>query len=131
MRDVPGAGAAGGLAFGLAAVVGARIVPGFDEIARALQLDERIAEADEVLTGEGRVDAQTGYGKGPFALAQRAHRQGRPVTCFAGVRAPEASAERLGFQRIIEVSPDRVLPAYEAAQRLEASAFAWALETSS
>ncbi len=126
VRDVPGSGAAGGLAFGLAAVLGARIVPGFDEIARALRLDERIARADDVLTGEGRVDAQTGYGKGPFALAQRARATGRPVTCFAGVRTPEARPEVLGFERVIEIAPEGPPSKEESMRRLEQAASAWA-----
>ncbi|MGA9525637.1 MAG: glycerate kinase, partial [Myxococcaceae bacterium] len=131
VRDVPGAGAAGGLAFGLAAVAGARIVPGFDEIARAMKLDQRLAGSDEILTGEGRVDVQTGYGKGPFALAQHARRTGRPVTCFTGARAPGARAEDLGFERIVEVSPDRLPNRDEAARQLEDAAFRWARERAS
>ncbi len=130
VRDVPGAGAAGGLAFGLAAVVGARIVPGFDELARAMRLDQRLSEADDILTGEGRVDVQTGYGKGPFALAQRARRLGRPVTCFTGTRTSAARAEDFGFERIIEVSPDHLPTRDEAARQLEDAAFLWARKRS-
>lgn len=60
--DVPGAGAAGGLAGGLAAV-GACLLPGFDLVAARLGFDDRLAEADLVVTGEGRVDATSFTGK--------------------------------------------------------------------
>lgn len=60
--DLPGAGAAGGLAGGLAAV-GARLLPGFDLVASRLGFDQRLAEADLVVTGEGRVDATSVTGK--------------------------------------------------------------------
>ncbi|HET6165787.1 MAG TPA: glycerate kinase [Gaiellaceae bacterium] len=60
--DAPGAGAAGGLAGGLAAI-GARLLPGFDLVASRLDFDERLAEADLVVTGEGLVDATSVTGK--------------------------------------------------------------------
>ena len=60
--DLPGAGAAGGLAGGLAAV-GARLLPGFDLVASRLGFDDRLAEADLVVTGEGLVDATSVTGK--------------------------------------------------------------------
>ena len=60
--DLPGSGAAGGLAGGLAAI-GARLLPGFDLVADRVGLDERLAEADLVVTGEGLVDATSFTGK--------------------------------------------------------------------
>ncbi|HYX91142.1 MAG TPA: glycerate kinase, partial [Myxococcaceae bacterium] len=62
-----GAGAAGGLAFGLVALAGARIAGGFEEVSRALDLPRRLAWADAAITGEGRLDDQTRFGKGPGA----------------------------------------------------------------
>ena len=61
--DVPGAGAAGGLGAGLIAFLGAEVRSGFDVVAEAVGLRERIRGADLVLTGEGRLDGQTAYGK--------------------------------------------------------------------
>lgn len=85
----PGAGAAGGLAFGLRVAVGARLVPGFEFVARCLALEARLAAADLVLTGEGRFDASSWSGKGPGEVAARAVRRGRIVHVFAGaVAAP-------------------------------------------
>ncbi len=80
----PGMGAAGGLGFGLRAVFGARLVRGFEHVANVVHLDERLANCDVVLTGEGRLDAQSRQGKGPVALAERARRAGKQVVVFAG-----------------------------------------------
>lgn len=75
LRDVEGAGAAGGMGGGLIAFLGARLRPGFDLVAEALDLPERVGEADVVLTGEGRFDRQSLYGKAPagvLGLAEQA-----------------------------------------------------------
>ena len=103
LADAPGTGAAGGLAFGLCAFFGATIVPGFDAIASQVRLDERIAAADLVITGEGCLDAQTGLGKGPLALARRARADGKRCVAFAG-RVRHAPFEV--FDEIVEVSPE-------------------------
>lgn len=81
---VPGAGAAGGLGFGLLAGASARLVPGFALVSALLELDARIARADWVITGEGRFDASSFAGKGPHALALAALARGRRCTVFAG-----------------------------------------------
>ena len=65
LRDEPGAGAAGGLGFGLMAFLGARVRPGVDVVADALGLPSRVAAADLAITGEGRLDAQSLRGKVP------------------------------------------------------------------
>jgi glycerate kinase len=80
----PGMGAAGGLGFGLRVVFGARLVRGFEHVAQMVHLDERLARCDVVLTGEGRLDAQSRQGKGPVALAERARHAGKRVVVFAG-----------------------------------------------
>jgi glycerate kinase len=80
----PGAGAAGGIAFGLQAAVGARLVPGSALVDAWLGLDARVKAADWVLTGEGRFDASSWAGKGPGALVRAAQRHGRRWTVFAG-----------------------------------------------
>jgi glycerate kinase len=85
----PGAGAAGGIAFGLAAALGARIVSGSALVAEWLGLDERLRAADWVLTGEGRFDESSGSGKGPGAVVARARAADRPCVVFAGSIAPE------------------------------------------
>jgi glycerate kinase len=82
--DVPGAGAAGGIGYGLLAFCGASLEPGFELVADAMQLERRMAAADLVLTGEGRLDAQTLEGKGPAGVAAMARTMGKPVIAFAG-----------------------------------------------
>src|SRR5207245_2953317 len=61
--DLPGGGAAGGLGAGLVGFLGARLRPGFEIVAEAVELDRHIAAADLVITGEGRLDSQTPFGK--------------------------------------------------------------------
>ncbi len=90
-REAPGAGAAGGLGFGLLSFCAAEMRSGFEVVAEALRLEERMAECDLVLTGEGRLDGQTLEGKGPAGVAALAHRQGKPVAAFAGSIAEDAN----------------------------------------
>lgn len=89
-RDTPGAGAAGGIGFGLMTFCGARVQAGFDLVAEVLQLERRIAGADLVITGEGRLDAQTLEGKGPAGVARLARKHGCRVLAFAGTITAEA-----------------------------------------
>lgn len=90
LMDASGAGAAGGIAFGLMAGAGAQLLPGFDLVASWLDLDRRIAAADLVITGEGRFDASSLSGKGPGAVANLALRAGKSVRVFAGQIATDA-----------------------------------------
>jgi glycerate kinase len=83
VRDLDGAGAAGGLAGGFAAL-GASIRPGFELVAEQLDLPDAIAAADLVLTGEGRVDATSVQGKAPGSLVGLCARLGVPVVVVAG-----------------------------------------------
>lgn len=83
----PGAGAAGGLGFGVAAFLGARLESGFDLFARQAGLDLHLQNADLVITGEGAIDRSTIMGKGVGELAVRCRALGRPCIGFAGVVA--------------------------------------------
>lgn len=90
LTEIPGAGAAGGIAFGLMCAAKAELLPGFELVSAWLDLERRIAEADIVITGEGRFDATSLAGKGPGAIAARALALGKRVHIFAGaVQAPE------------------------------------------
>ena len=80
----PGAGAAGGIAFGLMAAAGATLIPGYELVASWLDVERRLAQADIVITGEGRFDASSLEGKGPGAVARSALAQGKEVHVFAG-----------------------------------------------
>lgn len=104
-RAVPGAGAAGGLGFGLLTFCNARIEPGFDIIAASSRISERIAAADLVITGEGRLDDQTLDGKGPAGVAAAAHKAGKRVIAFTG--AATETAEQAGIFDCILPIADR------------------------
>lgn len=84
VRDVPGAGAAGGLAAGLMAFAGAKLESGVELVAQACRLEERMAGADLVITGEGRLDGQSAGGKTPVGVARIAKRTNLPVVALAG-----------------------------------------------
>ena len=84
VADLPGAGAAGGAGAGLVAFLDAELTPGAPLIVTAAGFDAALAGADLVITGEGRVDAQTAYGKAPGEVAKRAAAAGVPVLLLAG-----------------------------------------------
>ena len=88
VADVPGAGAAGGAGAGLLAFLDASLVPGAPLIVSASGFDEKLPGADLVITGEGRVDSQTAYGKAPGEVAKRAQGARIPVLLIAGSKAP-------------------------------------------
>ena len=83
VRALPGSGAAGGLAGGLAAV-GARLVPGFELVADAVDLPERLARADLVVTGEGLLDELSFAGKSVGGVLELAEEAGVPALVVAG-----------------------------------------------
>jgi glycerate kinase len=83
--DVPGSGAAGGLGAGLLAFCHADLKKGIDIVLDATQFDEHLTAADLVITGEGKIDAQTGFGKAPAGVLRRAHAAGKPVAALAGI----------------------------------------------
>jgi glycerate kinase len=83
VTTLPGSGAAGGLAGGLAAL-GAAIAPGFDVVAAELDLGTRIGAADLVITGEGRFDATSLLGKAPVAVARLCRSRSVPVAMIVG-----------------------------------------------
>lgn len=84
VAHMPGAGAAGGLGAALHAVLNARLRPGTEIVMAALDIDRVVADADLVVTGEGRIDGQTIHGKAPMGVAAAAARHGRPVIAIAG-----------------------------------------------
>jgi glycerate 2-kinase len=83
-RDRPGAGAAGGLGFGLMTFCAATIRPGFDVVAEAVGLESKMKEVDVVITGEGSLDRQTLQGKTPAGVARLARKLGKKVLAIAG-----------------------------------------------
>ena len=100
LMDVPGAGAAGGISFGLMAATDAKLLPGFDLVSAWLDLERKLAAADLVITGEGRFDDTSLTGKGPGAVAARALALGKPVHVFAGAVSTLAPRDRLTLHAI-------------------------------
>jgi len=125
LAEIPGAGAAGGIAFGLMAAARATIVPGASLVSAWLRLEDRIAAADVVITGEGRFDASSLSGKIPGTIAIRAHALGKQVHIFAGSAdasvAPEGikvhsiSPADLPLETALREGPDRLASSARAA----------------
>jgi len=84
VRDVPAAGAAGGLGAGLLAFANARLRAGVEMVLEAAGLQKHLEGADLVITGEGKLDAQSAFGKTPVGVARLAKRAGVPVIAIAG-----------------------------------------------
>lgn len=82
--DLAGGGAAGGMGAALYAFCGAQLRQGIEIVTDALKLDQQVADADLVITGEGRIDSQTIHGKVPVGVARIAKRYNKPVIGIAG-----------------------------------------------
>jgi glycerate kinase len=96
--EMPGAGAAGGLGAGIIAFLGAKLQSGAEVVGEEAGIEARIRQADVVITGEGRLDGQTAYGKTPQYVAKLAQAAGKPVLCIAGALGEgyESSAAMFG-----------------------------------
>ena len=119
-RDVPGAGAAGGLGAGLMAFCGAELRPGAEVVLELVQLDRHLLGADLVLTAEGRIDGQTRFGKAPGAVAAHAARLGVPCMAIAGSIGEDiAVLHEVGIQAIFSLCPGPMTLAQAQAQAEE------------
>jgi glycerate 2-kinase len=109
-RDRAGAGAAGGLGFGLMSFCGATIRAGFDVVAEFIGLHEAIAKADVVITGEGRLDAQSLEGKAPAGVARLAREAGKLVFAIVGQASQERQVRELfdGVRELAEPEMDQL-----------------------
>jgi glycerate kinase len=90
VENIAGAGAAGGLGAGLVAFAGATLTPGLTMIAEAVGLARRLAGADLCITGEGRLDGQSSFGKTAVGVAGLATRAGIPTICIPGQATDDA-----------------------------------------
>jgi glycerate kinase len=102
-RDEPGAGAAGGLGFGLMSFCNGRVREGFDFVAETIELEKKIKASDIVVTGEGRLDSQTLEGKAPAGVAKLARKCGKPVYAIVG-EADGGAASRAPFQGVFQLA---------------------------
>lgn len=115
VADLPGAGAAGGLAAGLVAFLGAHIVSGFDVVADATGLIDRLRMANLVVTGEGSFDDQSSRGKVTGRLIAMAQQAGKSLIVLAG----RAAVTGANVHSLAEVEPDTAKQMENAAPLLE------------
>lgn len=118
--NLPGGGAAGGLALGLVAFLGARIVSGFDVVAETTNLRDRMAAADLVVTGEGSFDSQSSQGKVTGRITELAQELGKPVTILAG-RSTDPTVLTL-----TSIAPNESEAMAQAPELLKSLATTWA-----
>ncbi len=90
-KNAEGVGAAGGIGFAFKAFLHGELVSGIDLILSEIRIEEAIKNTDLVITGEGRLDAQTVMGKAPFGIAALAQKYKKPVVAFSGCVTPEAT----------------------------------------
>jgi len=110
--ETPGAGAAGGLGYGLLVFCGATLEKGIDIVLDAVNFDERLEHKDLVITGEGKIDGQTAYGKVPIGIAYRAKQKGVPVLVIAGDIGD-------GIEAVYDKGIDAVMSSVNRAMSLE------------
>lgn len=102
---IPGTGAAGGIAGSFLGLLGAKLRPGSELVFDLLKLDKILPQMDWVITGEGQIDFQTQFGKGPGMLAKLAARHGVPVVGIAGSVADDAGKlSRKGFTALFSIT---------------------------
>lgn len=122
-RDEPGAGAAGGLGFGLMSFCGATLVSGIDKVLSLANFDAKLESADLVLTAEGSIDIQTLSGKALSGVARRArgakNGAGVPVIAFGGaVKLSGNELEKLGIIAALPIA-DAPMSLEESIERAE------------
>lgn len=93
IRELPGGGAAGGMGTGMAALLGAKLIPGIQAVLETVQIDTLAEHADLILTGEGKIDSQSIHGKVLSGIARRGKALGIPVVAIAGGIDREALPE--------------------------------------
>jgi len=105
VKDIPGAGAAGGLGASLMAFLNAELRPGIEIIIEIVKLEQAIKDADLVITGEGKIDSQTIYGKAPIGVAKIAKKYNIPVIAVAAIIGDDADiVHQHGIDNLIKVS---------------------------
>lgn len=119
LEDVPGMGAAGGLAAGLVGLVGATLVPGSKILADSIGLRSAIQNSDVVITGEGRVDRQTLYEKAPLEVLSQATILTKPVILIGGSVDLDTQIHLSSRVSIIEacLSPGMAAPGTQSVAR--------------
>ena len=105
---IPGAGAAGGLGGGFLAFLSATLKPGIKMVLETLDIDNRIQNADLIITGEGKLDRQTGMGKTPAGVLEAGKRQQIPVIAIGGAVEETDALLQQGFLAVFSIQPGPV-----------------------
>lgn len=104
LAEQPGAGAAGGLGYGLMAYLDAKLQSGIELLLDTIRFDEQIKDADFILTGEGKSDKQTLMGKVPEGILKQANKQGIPVHLLSGIIEDAKVLQEAGFASIRSIN---------------------------
>lgn len=112
VATIPGSGAAGGLGAGLMAFLDAKVTKGIDVVIDLTKLEEKIKDADLVITGEGQINEQTPFGKTPVGVAMLAKKYNVPVIAIAGSYVK-------GYDKVYECGIDAVFGSVPTAMTLE------------
>lgn len=105
---IPGAGAAGGLGGGFLAFLPATLKPGIQMVLETLDFEARIQNADLIITGEGKLDRQTGMGKTPAGVLEAGRRQQIPVVAIGGAVEESDALLQQGFLAVLSIQPGPV-----------------------
>jgi len=114
VENIAGAGAAGGMGAGSIAFLHGELQAGFSIVTEILDLKNKVAQADIILTGEGKIDAQSSQGKTPYAVAQLAKAADKKVLAFAGYLGE-------GYRQLYAQGFDAIFPIAEKPMSLEES----------
>lgn len=109
VRNIPGAGAAGGLGAGAIAFLNAELKPGAELVLELLKFDDALEGADLVITAEGQLDGQTAFGKAPAAVARHASAKGLPCIAIAGSLGEGANTlDEIGITDVYTLCRDTI-----------------------
>ncbi|MGL6176554.1 MAG: glycerate kinase [Vibrionaceae bacterium] len=114
VRDIAGTGAAGGMGAALVGLLNAKLKPGIAIVIEALNLAHIVADADLVITGEGRIDSQTIHGKTPIGVARCAKQFGKPVIGIAGCLSDDCGVVHAHGLDAVFAVVNRAMPLPEA-----------------
>lgn len=110
LAEYPGAGAAGGLGYGLMAYLNAKLQSGIDLLLDTIRFDDQVEGSDFILTGEGKSDRQTLMGKVPEGILKRAEKQGIPVHLLSGAIEDAADLKEAGFASVRSINENDKRP---------------------
>ncbi len=108
VREIPGAGAAGGLGAGLMLFLGGKLQSGIDIVLKACDFQKRIKNADLIITGEGKIDDQTIHGKTISGIVRHAKLEKIPIIAFAGIVENIDNLEKLGISNFYSISSNKI-----------------------